>query len=455
MASATLPAGPPPSAPRATAAYETGAYKWYVAAVLCLAHTIAIVDRFVMVLVTEPVRAAMQLSDTQLGLLQGTGFAILYCGFAVPLGAVADATNRRNLIMIGLALWSAATTAAAFATSFETLFLTRILVGMGEACLVPAGMSLLTVYFAPANLARGTAIFGLGANFGYALAFLGGGVLLAALQASGGLALPGIGGLAPWQGVFLFAGMTAIPVLVLLVWLREPPRGHATGGGLSAQLASLRDGIAYLWANLRAYAPFLAGASLTAMSGYAVTSWSASLFVRLEGMSAADAGKLIGLIGMIAGPLGTISGGIVLDRLRARGVIGAPLAMMGWYIVLAAAAIAAVYAAPTLALAATAFALFMFLSTFVLPAVYVGMQMLTPDRFRGVAASFNMMLYTLCGLGLGPTAVGAISDRLPRGESTIGVALLIVELAMAAAIVPLALFARRAFHARMVALEGE
>jgi hypothetical protein len=83
------------------------------------------------------------------------------------------------------------------------------------------------------------------------------------------------------------------------------------------------------------------------------------------------------------------------------------------------------------------------------------MQMLTPDRFRGVAASFNMMLYTLCGLGLGPTAVGAISDRLPRGESTIGVALLIVELAMAAAIVPLALFARRAFHARMVALEGE
>jgi MFS family permease len=451
MASATLPSG---AASGAAAPYETGAYKWYVAAVLCLAHTIAIVDRFVMVLVSEPVRATMHIGDTQLGLLQGTGFAILYCGFAVPLGAVADATNRRNLIMVGLALWSVATTAAAFTTSFETLFLTRILVGMGEACLVPAGMSLLAAYFAPASLARGTAIFGLGANFGYALAFLGGGVLLGALQANGGLDLMGWARLAPWAGVFLFAGATAIPVLALLLWLREPPRPQGATAGFGAQAASLRAGIAYLWDNFGSYAPFLAGAALTAMSGYAVTSWSSSLFVRLEGMSPADAGKLIGLVGMIAGPLGTVAGGIVLDRMRARGVVGAPLAMMGGYILLALAAIVAVVLAPSLVIATAAFSAFMFLSTFVLPAVYVGMQMLTPDRFRGIAASFNMMLYTLCGLGLGPAAVGFISDRLPAGHSTIGVAIIAVEALMAALIAPLALFARRAFHRRMEAVEA-
>lgn len=137
------------------AEYETGAYKWYVAGVLCLAHMVAMVDRFVMVLVSEPVRATLHLTDTQLGLLQGTGFSLLYCAFAIPLGAIADATNRRNLIMFGLAVWSVATVMAATATSFESLFMARILVGMGEACLIPAGMSLLATYFAPDNLARG------------------------------------------------------------------------------------------------------------------------------------------------------------------------------------------------------------------------------------------------------------------------------------------------------------
>ncbi|MGH6614571.1 MFS transporter [Sphingomonas sp.] len=435
---------------RSIADHETGAYKWYVAAVLGLAHTIAVIDRFVMVLVTEPIRAAMQLSDTQLGLLQGTGFAILYCGFAVPLGCVADATNRRNLIMAGLSLWSLATIAAAFTTSFETLFATRILVGMGEACLIPAGMSLLATYFAPANLARGTSIFGLGANFGYGFAFLGGGAILAGLQASGGLALPGIGRLEPWQGIFLIAGAAAVPVLIMLLWLREPPRrpGSAVEKGMAAQLGAMREGFGYLWANLRSYAPFLLIGAMTAVTGYAMTSWSSSLFVRVHAMSAADAGKLIGLIGVIAGPLGTISGGYLLDRLRGKGVAGAPLIIMAGGAIVALLTAIGVGYAPSLPVAAAFFCLFIFESTFVLPSLYVGMQLLTPDRYRGVAASFNMMIYTLAGLGLGPTAVGAISDHL-TGSKGLAEAVVIVEVAMVLIIVPTAWLARRRYDARM------
>lgn len=432
-----------------------GHYKWYIAAVLGLAHTVAIIDRFVMVLVTEPIRAAMHLSDTQLGMLQGTGFALLYCGFAIPLGAMADATNRRNLIAIGLVVWSLATMAAAFTTSFETLFATRVLVGMGEACLIPAGMSLLTAYFAPSNLARGTAIFGLGANFGYGLAFLGGGAVLAALVATGGLVLPGAA-LQPWQAIFLFAGLLALPVLLMLAFVREPHRppvaGRGAGQHLAAQqVAAMREGLGYIVAHLRSYAPFLLIGALTAVTGYAVTSWSSSLFVRIHGMAPADAGKLIGLIGVIAGPVGTIAGGWLLDRLRARGVVGAPMVIMGSGCLIALSMSAAVGYAASLPLATLFFCIFMFGSTFTLPSLYVGMQMLTPDRYRGIAASFNMMIYTLAGLGLGPTAVGAISDRL-SGGSGLAHAVVIVEAAMALVIVPTALLARRAYHARSLAV---
>jgi MFS family permease len=445
------PAGPPQAGElRAVAAYETGGYKWYVALVLCLAHTVAIIDRFVMVLVSESVRTAMHLTDTQLGLLQGTGFAILYCGFAIPLGCIADATNRRNLILFGLAVWSLATIAAAFATSFTALFITRIFVGMGEACLIPAGMSLLAAYFAPANLARGTAIFGLGANFGYGFAFLGGGALLAMLLAAGGLQLPGLGLLSPWQGIFVFAGLTAAPVLVLLLFVREPPRGDEAGAGARGGLAGMLAGLLYLWRNLGAYAPFLAVASLISISGYAVTSWSVPLFVRLHGLAQADAGKLVGLIGLAAGPLGTIAGGVALDRLRARGVRGAPLLIMALCAIYTLATVTAFTFASSFTAAIIAFGLFMFGSTFGVASLYVGMQLLTPDRYRGAAASFNMMTYTLFGLGVGPAAVGLISDRLPPAPGALGQAVLIVELAIVALIVPVALLARHRFHRRML-----
>lgn len=431
--------------PRETA--TAGAYKWYVAAVLCCAHTVAIIDRFVMVLVSELVRSDLHLSDTQLGLLQGTGFAMLYCGFAIPLGALADAVNRRNLIFFGLVVWSVSTAMAAAATSFETLFAARIFVGMGEACLIPAGMSLLATWFGPTDLGRGTAIMGLGANFGYGLAFLAGGGVLAALVHAGGLQLPGLGTLVPWKAAFVIAGVLSIPVLVLLGFLKEAPRPEPAGGRLKASLAATGDGLAYLVRNLGRYAPFLLVGALTAVTGYAMTSWSSSLMVRTHGFTPAGAGALIGLVGIIAGPIGTVAGGFLLDRLRSRGVQGAPLVIMAGGSVVALLTVAGVGYVSSLPLAVACLSLFMLESTFTLPSLYAGMQYLTIGTYRGVAAAFNMMVYTLAGLGLGPTAVGLISDHL-QGDHGLAGALVLVELAMVALIIPTAILARRAYEAR-------
>ena len=208
-----------------------------------------------------------------------------------------------------------------------------------------------------------------------------------------------------------------------------------------------------MWANIGSYAPFLLIGALNSVTGYAVTSWSSSLFVRLHAMEAADAGKLIGIIGVIAGPLGTIAGGYVLDWMRQKGVAGAPMLIMAGGCVVAMITAAAVGYAPNRTIATIFFCIFMFESTFTLPALYVGIQMLTPARFRGIAASFNMMIYTLTGLGLGPAAVGILSDNLSGGLA-LAHAVVIVQIAMVSIIVPTALLARRAYHARMLAVSA-
>lgn len=428
--------------------HQQGFHKWYVALALCAGHAVSLADRFVMVLVSEPVRAAMDLSDLQLGLLQGTGFALLYCAFALPLGSIADTFNRRNLIAFGVTFWSLATVAAAFTNSFETLFLTRVLVGMGEACLIPAAMSLLTSYFPRDKLARGTAIYGVGANIGHAIAFIGGGAVLANLNAAGGLTLPGGQVLAPWQGVFMSAGLIAVPVLLLLAFVREPARpGGSVKPSVSSQLAIMREGAAYILRNIRSYMPFLVIAAATAASGYALNSWSTSLFVRLHGATPADAGKYVGIIGLLAGPVGTLLGGVVLDKLQSAGVRAAPLVLMGW-----AAACMILFVSGFVFSSGSIwpfvfFVLFTTQSFFMLPSTYVGMQLITPDGVRGIAASFNMMFYTLCGLGVGPTLVGVVSDQL-GGNAMLGEAVLFVEIIAGAVIIAIALTARGSYHAR-------
>jgi len=135
-------------------ANKNGRYAWYVAGLLSLAHLVSFLDRFVMGLVLVPVKLEFGLSDTQLGLLHGTGFVILYTLAALPLGRLADRSNRRNLIIGGIILWSLATAWSGLANSFSTLFAARVGVGFGEAALLPAAMSLLAAYFGREKLGR-------------------------------------------------------------------------------------------------------------------------------------------------------------------------------------------------------------------------------------------------------------------------------------------------------------
>jgi MFS family permease len=387
------------------------AYPWYLAVLLSLANAIAMLDRFVMGLVMVPIKNDLGLSDSQLGLLFGTAFAVLFVIAGVPLGRLADLRNRRNVIAGGLLVWCIATAASGLATSFAGLFAARLTVGIGEAALTPAAMSLLAAYFHRAQLARSTAIFTLGAPLGRAAAFLGFGIAFSALASRGGLRLPGFGNLAPWQGTFILACVPGLVLLPLLFTIREPTRGRGAEAPTSTALTAA---FTHLRHNLRAYLTHTGAFSAAATIQWALTGWGTSFFVRQHHLSIAMAGSIIGIAGLTA-PLGHLLGGFAMDRLATRGVLQPARPVIAACLTLGIVPACLLAFAPNVSIAIAAFVLLQLIMSCAGPPGYAGVQLLTPEAYRGVMTSMFVATFTLVSLGAGPLIVGIFSDHLFAG----------------------------------------
>jgi MFS family permease len=386
---------------------SAGLYAWYVAALLAAGHLVSFVDRFVMSLVMEPLKADLGLSDFQLGLLQGTGFVILYTAVAIPLGLMADRINRRNLIIAGVVLWSLATGLCGLAYSFGSLFLARVGVGFGEAALVPAAMSLLAAYFPRRQLGRAVSLFTTGASLGKSAALIGGGAVLAVLVTAGGLTLPAIGRLEPWQGTFVLMAVPGLILALLMLTMREPPRPATT-----VVRPSLRVAAAYVRSHARAYALHGCAAAIVVLLIQSFAAWSPSFYVRFFGMTPSQAGVAIGSVILVAAPLGHLSGGALTDFFQSRGARSpaAPVMVIG---LLAAIPCGLLFGTTrSLPLSLAAFGAMSYFTTLAAPASLAGVQMLTPDRLRGVVTSMFLAFTTFVGIGLGPPLIGIMTDQL-------------------------------------------
>jgi MFS family permease len=430
MASVAIPLQPARSAP---------GYAWYVALLLATAHLVSFIDRFLMSLMMEPLKADLGVSDTQLGLLTGTGFVILYTLVAVPLGRAADRVNRRNLIIAGILIWSLATAMCGLAGSFGALFVARIGVGFGEAALVPAAMSLLAAYFPRHQLGRAVSVFTTGASLGKSAALIGGGGVLALLTAAGGLAIGGTM-LAPWQGTFVLMAIPGVLLALLIFTVREPAREAVT---------TAKPGIADAWRYVVLHrAAFLlhTGASaLVVLVIQSIAAWAPSFYVRFFDLTPSQAGVAIGSVILFAAPLGHLSGGALTDWFQTRKwrSPAAPVMVIGM-----AGAIPAVVLFVTctsLPLSLAAYGLLSFCITLAAPASLAGIQMLAPDRLRGIVTSMFLAVTTLIGIGLGPALVGFCTD-MAGGPLQLGNALMIIVGAVATAAICLALASQRPFE---------
>ncbi len=428
---------------------------WYAVFVLTVCYTFSFVDRLILAFLVTPLKHDLHLSDTQVGLLQGLAFAMLYSILGIPFGLAADRLNRRNLIAAGLIAWSLMTSLGSVARSFGTLALARMGVGVGEASLSPAAFSLIADYFPRERLSSAMSVYSMGVQLGAGLALITGGLVVQAVMRMAPVTVPVLGTLEPWRLTFLIVGAPGILIVALLATLREPLRRTLAGGAAAAPAS---PGLASAVEHLRARWQSALGISLImscqAMGNYAFGSWTPTFLERVYHWPKSRSGLVLGLITMICGCIGLYCGGKLSDRWLRKGITDAPLRV--GLISLAGAGVTLVPAMLSTAEDVTV-ALFvpavLFLS---LPigCSYASIQMIFPNEVRGTVSAIMLLVLNMLGLTLGTLLPGLLDDRLFHDEAMLGPSIAITAglasiAGVAAALLTLAPF-RRDFSAQRV-----
>ena len=254
-------------------------YACLVLALLLVVYTYSFIDRQVISLLVEPIKAQLHISDTELSLLQGTSFALFYSILGIPIGILADRLNRRNLIIAGLILWSLATVLCGLANSFGALFAGRVAVGVGEACLAPAAYSMISDYFRPEHRGRALTLYTSAIYLGAGLAFVIGGRVVSYAQTSTDLMMGFGGSLAPWQAVFILVGVAGIALAPILLLAREPAR-HDRAAAAQNTNVSLREALVFLNARSGFFVPLMGALACIPIVNYAYFAWTPAMLQR-------------------------------------------------------------------------------------------------------------------------------------------------------------------------------
>ncbi|HSN72024.1 MAG TPA: MFS transporter, partial [Steroidobacteraceae bacterium] len=390
--------------------YPRPAIGWYAVAVLTVAYVFSFIDRSILTLLVGPIRADLEISDTQLSLLHGFAFAIFYTTLGIPIALLADRLNRRNIIAIGTAFWSAATAACGLANSFWQLFWARVGVGVGEAALSPAAYSMIADLFAPQRLGRALAVYTVGAFAGAGLAYLIGGAVVTLVSSADAMTLPLVGSVRPWQVVFFIVGLPGLLVALWVLTLPEPARRHlraAPAPGIAGSLAAFGR---YMRSQWQTYAAHLAGFSLLGIVFNATLAWTPAYLIRVFEMTPGRAGFWLGLILLLAGSIGVLAGGWLADRMRTHGHVDSTMrvGVLGALGALPFAATATIV--PSFPLFLVLYTLMILFVTMPYGAAAAAIQIVTPPQMRAVASSIYLCCLNLVGLGAGPTFVALFTD---------------------------------------------
>jgi MFS family permease len=370
------------------------AYSWYALAVLTAVYVLNFLDRSLMYILFAPIKKEMAFTDLQLALLGTTSFVIFYTLLGIPFGRLADRVVRKRLIAGGLAVWSLFSGLTGFADGFWAIFFCRVMVGVGEATLGPAALSMLSDYFPVKMRATVQSIYSSGIAVGGGLAFFLGGWL---------------GQTQGWRWAFYLLGFPGLLLAVVVFFLREPPRGATE---VAAVRAAARASAG--WRGLLRSAPLryhYVGFALFALASNNLGIWGPTFFVRVHQMSLLKVGTTAGLLSIVVGIPAMVVGGVYADRLSRR-LRGGRMAFSA----LTAAStvplwVGVLFVNHLPALLALNVVLYGLVITWVGPATAEVHDIAGPG-LRGVAIGIFFSLVNVVAYGIGAPVIGTISDAL-------------------------------------------
>ncbi len=358
---------------------------------LLLVYTFNFVDRQILGILAPAIKADLALSDTQLGLLGGLAFALLYSTLAIPLAWLADRTSRTWVITASLAVWSGFTAACGLATSFAQLFAFRLGVGVGEAGGVAPSYAVIADTFPAGSRARALAVYSLGIPLGSAAGVLLGGYIATRVD---------------WRAAFFVVGLAGIVLApIFRLFVREPVRDSA------ANAQAPVSGVFAILAAKPSFWLLAFGASASSMLGYGLAFWLPSLMKRSFGLDLVATAQFYGSILLLGGVAGVLLGGILGDRLGAKDR-GAYAKLPAIAFVIAVPLFAAGILSSSVAAAFLCFLIPQALAYVWLAPVITAIQHLAPPHMRATASASFLLINNLIGLGGGSFVLGALSDQL-------------------------------------------
>jgi MFS family permease len=382
-------------------------YVNYVLGALTFCYIVNTMDRSqILAAALQAIKSEFGASDFQMGMLTGLPFAVFYSIMGIPIAALADRWNRRNVLAIAVSTWSAMTALFGMAIDYVTLFLARVGTAIGEAGGSPPSHSLISDYFRKERRGTAFAIYALAVPIGSAVG-----------AAVGGWGTQLLG----WRNTFLLVGAPGILLgLVVYFTIREPPRGLSDGVAPRASrdaAPGMMEVFGFLWSR-RSFRHLSLAAALHSVVWYASSAWNNPFLQRSHAMTPAEAGSWIAILSAIAG-LGTFLGGYLSDRLSARSndrryymwVPGTATLLCVPFQFLA-------FLSPTLTIALPSFAGLMLMAAVFFGPSFAMTQALATLRMRSVATSVLLFIQTLIGNGFGPSVTGFLSDRLAPSFQT-------------------------------------
>lgn len=387
-----------------------------------MAALVSLIDRQIINLLVDPIKLDLGVSETQISLLQGVAFAVFYAVMALPMGWLVDNWSRRYPIIFGMLIWSIATIFCGLAWGFASLFVARMLVGVGEAALAPAGNSLIASLFPRDQTTRAIAVFNSAAFIGIGLSVLFGGLIVEAVAESGQVVSFMGRELQPWQIAFIAAGIPGIALaVIILLFVKEPvDRRVPTTDSSGSASTSLRTVLAMLWLKRRALSPIYVGLPMLAALQYGIGAWIPSYFARGFGWGPAKIGLTYGLMAAGFGFLGAVSSGLICDFVRRRGYPDANVRVG----ILAAALSMLLIILFGLSSNETASVALLVGITFLGPMPFgpgvASIAINIPEQVRGQAIAVYFLVANLVGLSIGPTLIAAFTDSVFGDTAMVG-----------------------------------